>query len=95
LLLLTDGRIQPEVLASLRARHDYRVGRLPKDMADGLDAAAVAAELRTELIAAEREFIHRLLRDGKITDEARRRMELDLEEASVACRKEGAAEPAL
>jgi hypothetical protein len=68
---------------------------LPKDMADGLDAAAVAAELRTELIAAEREFIHRLLRDGKITDEARRRMELDLEEASVACRKEGGAEPAL
>jgi hypothetical protein len=97
LLLPTDGRIQPEVLSSLRARHDYRVGRLPKDMANGLNAAAVAAELRTELIAVEREFIHRPLRDGKITDEARRRMEheLDLEEASVACRKEGGAEPAL
>ncbi|MGP0091592.1 MAG: Na+/H+ antiporter [Xanthobacteraceae bacterium] len=95
--LAVDRQIQPEVLASLRARHDYRVGRLPREMGDGRDAAAVAAELRTELITVEREFIYRMLRDGKITDEARRRMEheLDLEEASVACRKEGGAEPAL
>ena len=35
-----------------------------------------------------RDFIYELLRDGKITDEARRRIEyeLDLEEASVANR---------
>ena len=47
--------------------------------------------LRIELIAAEREFIHRLLRDGKLTDESRRRIEreLDLEEESIACRREG------
>jgi CPA1 family monovalent cation:H+ antiporter len=40
------------------------------------------------LIEAERDFIYELLRDGKITDEARRRIEyeLDLEEASVANR---------
>ena len=50
-----------------------------------------------ELIAAEREYIYRLLQDGKITDEARRRIEreLDLEEASVACKKEGGEEPPL
>jgi len=43
------------------------------------------------LIEAEREFIYRLLRNGKITDEARRRIEyeLDLEEASVANRRAG------
>ena len=41
--------------------------------ADGDDAAAVAADLRMELIAAEREFIYRLLQEGQITDEARRR----------------------
>jgi monovalent cation/hydrogen antiporter len=39
-----------------------------------------------ELIADERKFIHRLLREGKITDEARRRIErdLDLEEAVLS-----------
>ena len=50
-----------------------------------------------ELIAAERDYIYRLLQDGKITDEARRRIEreLDLEEASVACKREGGQEPPL
>jgi CPA1 family monovalent cation:H+ antiporter len=40
------------------------------------------------LIDAERDFIYQLLREGKITDEARRRIEyeLDLEEAGVANR---------
>jgi hypothetical protein len=49
--------------------------------------------LRLELIAAEREFLYQLLRDGKLTDESRRRIEreLDLEEESAACRKEGEA----
>jgi hypothetical protein len=44
-----------------------------------------------ELIATEREFLYQLLRDGKLTDEARRRIEreLDLEEESIACHREG------
>jgi len=44
---------------------------------------------RFGLIKAEREFIHCLLRDGRITDETRRRIErdLDLEEASLANRE--------
>ena len=44
--------------------------------------------IKQELIEAERDFIYELLRDGKITDESRRRIEyeLDLEEASVANR---------
>ena len=48
-----------------------------------------APQLTRELIAAERKFIHALLRDGKITDETRRRIErdLDLEEASLANRE--------
>jgi CPA1 family monovalent cation:H+ antiporter len=46
------------------------------------------AKIKADLIEAERDFIWQLLRDGKITDEARRRIEyeLDLEEASVANR---------
>jgi monovalent cation/hydrogen antiporter len=92
--LAADGRIPPEVLATLRARHEYRVGQLPRNMTDRHEADSVAAELKTELITAEREYIYRLLRDGRITDEGRRRIEreLDLEEASIACKKEGGAE---
>jgi monovalent cation/hydrogen antiporter len=53
-----------------------------------------AAEIRTDLIAAERDYIYRLLQEGRITDEGRRRIEreLDLEEASIACKKEGGVE---
>ena len=97
--MAAEGRISSEVLAILRARHDYRLGRLPKILSQGLDAdaASAAAELRSDLIAAEREYIYQLLREGQITDEARRRIEreLDLEEASIACRKEGGIEPPL
>jgi Na+/H+ antiporter len=95
--LTADGRISSEALAILRSRHEYRVGRLPANTADGIDAASVAADLRAELIAAEREYIYRLLQEGKITDEGRRRIEreLDLEEASIACKKEGGIEPLL
>ena len=95
--LAVDGGILPEVLAILRTRHEYRVGRLPRNTPEGVEAAAVAADLRTELIAAERQYIYRMLKDGQITDEARRRIEreLDLEEASIACKKEGGVEPPL
>ena len=83
--LAADRRISPEVLAILRARHDYRAVRLPDPASNDFEAALATAELRSELIAAEREYIFRLLRDGQITDEARRRIEreLDLEEVGI------------
>src|SRR5580698_768728 len=95
-----SGAISSDVNEALRARHDYRTARLPRFGPDGLDvedAHTLAAELRTELIAAEREYIYRMLQEGKITDEARRHIEreLDLEEASIACQKEGGIEPPL
>src|SRR5580692_3098937 len=87
--LVDSGQISPDVHAVLRARQEYRSGRLPRTDADGLgadDSEAVASELRTDLIAAERKYIYRLLQEGQITDEARRRIEreLDLEEESIA-----------
>jgi monovalent cation/hydrogen antiporter len=87
--LAADGEAAPDVLAILRARHDYRVGQLPRSGTDGFRTVAAATELRAELIAAEREYIYRLLQQGQITDEARRRIEreLDLEEASLALKK--------
>jgi CPA1 family monovalent cation:H+ antiporter len=95
--LAANQQIAPEALAVLRARHDYRFGRLPTGTPSERGAAAAAAEVRADLIALEREYIYRLLRDGRITDEARRRIEreLDLEEAGIACKKEGGVEPPL
>jgi Na+/H+ antiporter len=95
--LAATSQIAPEALAVLRARHDYRSGRLPSPEPDRSDAASAAADVRSDLIALERQYIYQLLRDGQITDEARRRIEreLDLEEAGIACKKEGGVEPPL
>jgi CPA1 family monovalent cation:H+ antiporter len=78
-----DGRVSPKALKVLRARHDYRAGRLPQTSPDGIDVTAVAADVRIELIAAEREYIYSLLQAGQITDEARRRIERELDLAIV------------
>jgi CPA1 family monovalent cation:H+ antiporter len=79
-----------ELIKLLRARQEIRSIQLPLSLdPDTCDMTSAGAELTRELIAAERRLIHRLLRDGKITDEARRRIErdLDLEEASLANRE--------
>src|SRR5580704_10670809 len=95
--IVADGRVSPDALKILHARYEYRAGRLPRHKADGSEADLVAAEIRMELISAEREYIYKMLQDGLITDEARRRIEreLDLEEASIACKREGGEEPPL
>ena len=83
--LAAKNELAPEALAVLRARHDYRFGRLPNPQAERVDGASTAADLRSDLIALERQYIYGLLREGRITDEARRRIEreLDLEEAVI------------
>jgi monovalent cation/hydrogen antiporter len=88
---LTENReLSDEAIKLLRARHETRVNQLPDSLdPDAHDVSAAGTGLTRELIAAERKFIHMLLRDGKITDETRRRIErdLDLEEASLANRE--------
>jgi CPA1 family monovalent cation:H+ antiporter len=79
----------PENIARhLRTRNAAREQILPKNLEDGLEEVRETAKVKKELIDAERQFIYQLLQEGKITDEARRRIEyeLDLEEASVANR---------
>ena len=95
--LAANKQIAPEALAVLRARHDDRFGRLPNPNSDRSDPVAAAANVRSDLIALERQYIYGLLREGRITDEARRRMEreLDLEEAVIAREKDGGVEPPL
>ena len=88
---ITEKRdLSGEVITRLRARHDVRANQLPASLdPDAYNVSATGTALTRELIAAERKFIHLLLRDGKITDEVRRRIErdLDLEEASLANRE--------
>jgi len=95
--LPAGGEAAPEALAILRAHHHHRAGQVPENSDDGLKAFAEAAELRADLIGAERKYIYRLLQEGKITDEARRRIEreLDLEEESLAFRRESEPDPPL
>jgi monovalent cation/hydrogen antiporter len=85
---IAERELPTEVVELLKTRNRGRTQILPKDMKDGLDQMRLSATIKKELIDAERDFIYQLLRDGKITDEARRRIEyeLDLEEASVANR---------
>jgi monovalent cation/hydrogen antiporter len=88
---ITDDReLSDEVVRLLRARHETRAKQLPDSLDPEQDhVSAAGTALTRELISAERKFIHALLRDGKITDETRRRIErdLDLEEASLANRE--------
>jgi CPA1 family monovalent cation:H+ antiporter len=82
--------LSDEVVNLLRARHEIRTNQLPASLdPEAHDVSAAGTGLTRELIAAERKFIHMMLRDGKITDETRRRIErdLDLEEASLANRE--------
>jgi monovalent cation/hydrogen antiporter len=87
--ITNDRELSDEVVKLLRARHQIRTNQLPDTLAlDRRDVSMAGTELTRELIGTERKFIHALLRDGKITDEIRRRIErdLDLEEASLANR---------
>jgi Na+/H+ antiporter len=85
---ITDHELTDESASHLRTRNQAREQILPRNLEDSLDLTRRTASVKRELIVAEREYIFQLLRDGKITDEARRRIEyeLDLEEASLANR---------
>jgi CPA1 family monovalent cation:H+ antiporter len=82
--------LSDDALAVARARHEARSQQFPKSVDEGWDAAAIGGRVRMDLITAEREYIYQLLRDGRINDETRRKIEreLDLEEAIIACKED-------
>ncbi len=82
--LLAGQEFPDEVVKLLRARHDHRTRQLVSD-----ELREMVGEVKLELLQVEREFLFDLLREGRITDEARRRLEreLDLEEAVVISRR--------
>ena len=88
--MIEKRELSDDVVSLLRARHEIRASQLPETLdPETHDVSAAGTGLTRELIAAERKFIHMMLRDGRITDETRRRIErdLDLEEASLANRE--------
>jgi CPA1 family monovalent cation:H+ antiporter len=86
-----ERNLSAEIVEFLNARHDHRERLIPGDLDDGLEMMRLGNDVRRELIEAERNFLNELLRDGRITDESRRRLErdLDLEEAAILARREG------
>jgi monovalent cation/hydrogen antiporter len=83
---LVEARKLPEpVVETIRSHFDTRRRQFPRGIADGIEEVTLTSTLRLELIDLEREHLHRLLREGKISDETRRKIEreLDLDEASV------------
>ena len=82
--LVGSGELSDEIADVLKARHLSRLAQIPA--LEQLEMMARIAELQLEMIHAEREYLYELLRQGKLTDEARRRIEreLDLEEANIA-----------
>lgn len=87
--LAAERTLSEDILKQLEARHTNRLQRLPANTDDGADVVWEAAKINMELIAEERKYLYELFREGKLTDEARRRIEreLDLEEAAIACRE--------
>jgi len=85
---IAECNVSDDVAGQLRGRYERRLLQLPKPE-DG-DAAAREVELRLELIEAEREFLHELLREGRLNDASRRRLEreLGLEYAYLSTRTE-------
>jgi CPA1 family monovalent cation:H+ antiporter len=86
--LAAQCNLSQDVLGQLRRRYERRLEQLPS--ARDAEAAKEEVELRLQLIETERELLHQLLREGRLTDESRRRLEreLDLEEAYLSMRTE-------
>ena len=86
--LVSDRGLSDEVVEPLRFRHGARL-RHVSHKNDGDDDHRKLTEVQDEiellLIAAERQQINELFRSGKLKDEARRRIEreLDLREADL------------
>jgi CPA1 family monovalent cation:H+ antiporter len=84
---LADRGAVVRLVANLRRQHEDRLTDFVQTADDGVDGAPVvdAAGIQLQLVAAERSSIAAQYAAGKVTDEARRRIEreLDLEDARI------------
>jgi len=85
--MIDDRELSVSLRRFLLARHESRVQALPDPPAENerYTPETKGSGLVREIITIERRELHRLLREGKIGDETRRRIErdFDLEEAIV------------
>jgi Na+/H+ antiporter len=86
--------LSPSLIELIREHFRNRRRLYPRASEENMGDVALLSAVRLEIIEFERRLLHGLLREGKINDESRRRLEreLDLEEAGVFCRGEGSAE---
>ena len=86
--LQAERELSDDVVAPLRMHHQDRLRQVDYRR-DDEDAHTALSDLHDELelllVAAERDYINDLFRDGKLKDEPRRRIEreLDLREAQI------------
>jgi CPA1 family monovalent cation:H+ antiporter len=90
--LAAERHLPPELLEPLRLRHRERLKHVPgsgETAAGDRRLGELADDIELQLVAAERDHINNLSRDGEIRDEPRRRIErdLDLREARIANRR--------
>jgi monovalent cation/hydrogen antiporter len=86
--LAAEQGLSHEVVKPLRARHEARLRQIDHRMDDSDEHTALAEhwdKLELMLIETERAYVYDLLRQGRLHDEARRRIEreLDLREAHL------------
>ena len=91
--IAAERNLPEETTTLLSAYHDGLRRRFPKTPTDGAEIAMLNDDVRLELIEAERQHLHRMLREGRITDKSRRRIErdLDLEEVALNTRRASSA----
>jgi Na+/H+ antiporter len=92
--LAAERALPDDLVQRIRARHRERLRhfeRAPERQESHQDLTAPSDEIELLLLAAERERINELYRQGKLKDEARRRLEreLDLREANLAGHQHG------
>jgi Na+/H+ antiporter len=87
--LAAERALSPDVIEAVHAQHKDRLKHI-RHQDDGADASGTHGELHDDverlLIAAERAQINELFRNGRLKDEARRRIEreLDMREAHLS-----------
>jgi CPA1 family monovalent cation:H+ antiporter len=86
-LLIRKENLSPDLARALRTRLKERLRRLVLDHeSEGADGAVrYGGKIERKLIDVERDQIYRLRQEGALSDEAKRRIEreLDLEEARI------------
>jgi NhaP-type Na+/H+ or K+/H+ antiporter len=82
--LVAEHALPDQLVASHRAQYQARLSHSRRDVETDRAPSKRADEVDMLLIAAERELINFLHREGKLKDEARRHIELDLDLRTAA-----------